>query len=113
MTIDIQNIGSFREGNRLEAKLAKGGIPNSIWETYSAFANTDGGLILLGIKEQTDHSLEIVGVDDAEKLTTDFWNMVNNTQKVSVNVLTNRCVETLTVDGKQVIAMMCHGQTVR
>ena len=34
----------------LECKLAKNAIPANFWETYSSFANTDGGTILLGVK---------------------------------------------------------------
>ena len=50
-----------------ECKDASGGLPNALWESYSSFANTDGGVILLGVKE-VDHKLSIVGVPNAAKL---------------------------------------------
>ncbi len=59
-TIDITQL---YEGNCYEAKFEKSGLPNSIWETYSAFANTDGEFILLGVKENKDHSFTAEGVE--------------------------------------------------
>jgi predicted HTH transcriptional regulator len=105
MEIDINNLTAYQEDHRIEAKTAKNQIPNNIWDTYSSFANTEGGIILLGVVEENDHSLSVKGVEDAHKLIGDFWNMVNNRQKVSVNILTNNMVYEQEVEGKQIVVI--------
>lgn len=59
------------EWEDFEAKEAKSELPKNIWETVSEFANTSGGWIVLGIK-QNGKKFEISGVDNAEKLEQDF-----------------------------------------
>ena len=105
MDFDIRKFDRYRENNRLEVKKAGGGIPNSLWETYSAMANGSGGMILLGVAEKDDGSFVTTGLKDVEKLRRDFWNTVNNRQKVSVNLLVDEDVDAYEVNGDAVLAI--------
>ena len=103
--IDFSNLNQYRESNQLEVKKAAGGIPKSIWETYSAFANTSGGIILLGVIEKQDNSLETINLPNPEKMIKEFWNTVNNSTKISINLLSDKDVFIQKVNGDNIIVI--------
>lgn len=103
--LDFQNLQQYQEDNRIEAKQALGGLPESLWETYSAFANAEGGVILLGVEELPDKSLHALDLLDPQWLIEDFWTIINDSLMVSVNILTEENVQVHEVDGKHIIAI--------
>ncbi len=103
--IDFNNLEKYRENNRIEAKKATGGLPRSIWETYSAFANTLGGIILLGVEEWPDKTLHTVDLPDPDRLVKEFWDIVNNPNKTSVNILSSKDVFVQEVDGNHIVVI--------
>ena len=107
---DIHQLLEQGEHLTLECKRCENKLPNSLWETYSAFANSYGGYILLGIEEhrtETDpHKRFIIqGVTNPDKLITDFWNLANDPNKVSSNLPTDDDVQSVSVDGVNIIAI--------
>lgn len=105
-SFSLELLTTYKESSRLEVKSARGGLPNSLWESYSAFANSDGGVIVLGVKENPkDGALHVEGLDDVHKLMKDFWNTVNNRQKVSSNILTDSMAVPEKLEGKDVIVI--------
>ena len=103
--LDFDNLQNYRENNRIEAKQALGGLPESIWETYSAFANAEGGIILLGVEELEDKTLHALDLLDPQWLIDDFLTILNDTSQVSVNILTDEDIQIHEIDGKHIIAI--------
>ena len=104
--LDFENLQRYREDNRIEAKQATGGLPHSIWETYSAFANTSGGVILLGVAEnKKDKRLYPVDLPDPNRLVAQFWDGINDKRNVSANLLKKDDVTVETVDGKEIVVI--------
>ena len=100
----IKRLVAKSENAAVEFKRARGGVPADFWPSYSSFANTDGGVIILGVREK-DGKREIEGLADSEKIVADLWNAVNNPDKVSANVLFNESIYPVDVDGKAVVVV--------
>ena len=105
--MDIQTIIEqlkLSENSEWEFKSALGGLPSSLWETYSAMANTDGGSIVLGIVEKHG-KFEVQGVPDINKLQKNIWDCVQDRSCVSKNLLHNNDVYTLKIDNKDILVI--------
>ena len=101
---EIKRLVAKSENAAVEFKRARGGVPADFWPSYSSFANTDGGVIILGVREK-DGKREIEGLADSEKIVADLWNAVNNPDKISANVLFNESIYPVDVDDKAVVVV--------
>ncbi|MBP3855422.1 MAG: putative DNA binding domain-containing protein [Ruminiclostridium sp.] len=104
---EILELLKYGEHIHLECKKAESKIPNSVWETYSSFANTDGGLILFGVEEhikevEFDKRFSFMSVKNPDQRIKDIWNTINN-DKVSSNILVDANVGTCVVKNELII----------
>lgn len=68
----IEYVLKFKtETSRIETKSAKDGFPKKCYDTISAFANKNGGIIIFGIDEENDFSLnDVYDINDLQKQIT-------------------------------------------
>jgi len=105
---DIKVLLEVGERISFECKKAENNIPKSVWETYSSFANTIGGIIVLGITENVKfvgeaNHFEITGITNPQKLRKEFFDTLNS-NKVNRNILTDSDVEIIDYEG---LPLMC------
>jgi ATP-dependent DNA helicase RecG len=78
----LDSLLSSGEWNNAEFKEARNSLPKSAFETVSAFANTYGGWLVLGIKQGGEH-FEICGVGEPDKILNDFLSVLHADNKVN------------------------------
>ena len=97
----------YGERINLECKRAESTIPGSVWQTYSSFANTDGGLILFGVEEHIDEAdlekrFTFQSINNPQQRLKDFWNTINSA-KVNRNILVDSDVGVIKVHGADIM----------
>ncbi|WP_320042172.1 RNA-binding domain-containing protein [uncultured Desulfobacter sp.] len=103
----LDDISVLSENYEVECKLAagkdgQGELPKDFWPTYSAFANSYGGEVVLGLKE-TKKGFRLNGIFNLQKVLDDLWSTLNDPGKISVNLLQEKDVRTFKIDGKNLI----------
>ncbi len=67
----LRTLGLTGEHGQVECKESAWQLPKDVWETVSAFANTAGGILLLGIAERGGR-YDVVGLVDAARIQHDL-----------------------------------------
>lgn len=98
------NEGSTWEAKKASGKDGKGELPQSFFETYSAMANTDGGRVMLGIQEKNGH-FTVTGIQSTGPVLKSLWDQLNNHEKVSCNLLSNKHVKVIKFGKLDVISI--------
>ena len=70
------------EWKDIEFKEARNDVPRDAYKTVSAFANTEGGHLIFGVK-QIGQDFEVVGVLSVDKVQGDFLTALRQTDKIS------------------------------
>ena len=104
---DILELLKYGERISLECKDSRNEISKFVGEIYSAFANTCGGVILLGIEEHMselnmEKRFSFTDIKKPETRLKEFWDTINS-NKVSANILLDDNVGYCDVNGHTVI----------
>lgn len=109
--LTIDDLELLAESIDVECKLAQGRdgmgeLPASVWESYSAMANTVGGEIYLGIEETKDHRFICRGIKKPDKVIKAFWDGVRSKKVVNIDIMAPNGVEPFPLCGTTAIRII-------
>ncbi len=87
------------EWEDFEVKEAKIQLPKNCWETVSAFSNTAGGWLVLGIKKQGRNFI-VQGINNPEKIESDFLTVLRG-NKFNKKIIVKS--KKYSIEGKKVL----------
>ena len=82
---ELMALLNAHEWRDVEFKEAQREVPRNAYETVSAFANTEGGHLVFGVR-QSGPDIQVVGVLDVDKVQSDFLTALRQREKLSVVV---------------------------
>ena len=109
---DVKELLNKGEKVDIECKESDSKLSKSVWETYSSFANTNGGYIFLGIKEDKKKKLpeerfQIQGIKNYDVQVKAFWDTVNS-DKVNKNILKDEDVQIVMIPSTALAVVSIH-----
>ena len=110
MSLDLEklDLATLSEACDLECKAAqgrdgRGELPDDLWKTYSAMANGDGGVILLGVQEKPPGQFKVLGLPGLERVRKALWDNLHNRKQISSNLLGEGDVQPVLLEGHSVL----------
>ena len=98
----INRLGKF-EWSDIEFKEARNRAPRSAYETVSAFANTAGGWLVFGVRDDGG-VFEIVGVIEVDKVQGEFLSTLRSGGKINRRIAVRE--DMLETDGKTLLVCL-------
>lgn len=103
---DILDAAQIGETTDWEFKSARGGLPGSLWDSYSAMANTEGGILVLGAREEGDQvRLDGLTPEQIARYRKNLWDNLNDRAKVSQNLLVEGAITSIPVAGGELLVI--------
>ncbi|NMC74442.1 MAG: AAA family ATPase, partial [Geobacteraceae bacterium] len=107
-TLSLDDLSALAQSVDLECKAAQGRdgngeVPQDVWKSYCAMANTDGGTILLGVKEDAEGDFRALGIHHLDRVRKALWDNLHNRQVVSLCLLSENNIQPVKVAGKTLL----------